>query len=141
MKFSNPNCKILIVDTYSKSDVNHCHLKDNNNLIPRFNGQKERSQRAISTYSSDAIDKGYGRVSKGLIILCVFVGCTSLFLYHTRRDLPCSNLNNDGEAHSRKTTTSQSKDKTSFPFNENNQPLSSGILFIFCTFPFQTFHN
>ena len=98
-------------------------MKENNNYVSRLNGKKEK-EAAVSTFSSGAINKGYGRVSKGLTILCVFVGCTSLFLFHTQKDLPCSKLNNE-EVHPSKRTSQSSYYQTSFPFNGNNQPLSS----------------
>ena len=86
--------------------------------MSRINSKIE-NESAISTFSSDVINKGYGRVSKGLTILCVFVACTSLFLFHTQKGLPCSELNN-GEVHPTKRTSQKS-----FPFKGNNQPLSS----------------
>ena len=50
----------------------------------------------ISALSSNAINtKGFGRVSRGLILLCVFVGCISLFGFHSRTEISIFKLNEE----------------------------------------------
>ena len=95
---------------------------------------KLKNDTVFSSHTSDATHKGFGRVSKGLIILCVFIGCTSLFFLHTRRDLPYLNLSNNEEKTDSNHNIPQSKDYTSSPFNGKNQAFSSdeeGMSFIF----------
>ena len=77
---------------------------------------------AFSRHNSDTLDKGFVRFSKGLIILCVFIGCTSLFVLHTRRNPPYVNLSDhEGDTHSNK-KAQKSKDQASGPFHGSNQP-------------------
>ena len=69
-------------------------MRERHHYEPKTNGNLAPGDASVLTYSNN---KGYGRVSKGLTILCVFVACTSLFLYHTRSggDLPCSDTEGD----------------------------------------------
>ena len=101
-------------------------MRENNNQTHSFRGKEGKGIAEILAYNSDASsNKGYGRVSQGLIILCVFVACTSLFLFHTRQDLPCSNSNKEEVYIGKSTVKSQSKDQPFFSFNGNDQTLSS----------------
>jgi hypothetical protein len=123
---------LFILDTTlsPSSSYNDLRSRQSNHFKPQF-----KNGNALSPHTS-ATDKGFGRVSKGLILLCVFIGCISLFLLHTRRDLPYLNLGkNDEETHSNKNIP-QSKDYTSFPFKGSNQALPSdeeGMPLIFPT--------
>ena len=118
--------KSFFLGTTFSTHFNHVPLRENNNQTQSFHGKEEKGITEILAYNSDASsNKGYGRVSQGLVILCVFVACASLFLFHTRQDLPCSNLNKEEVYIGKSTVKSQSKDQPFFSFNGNDQPLSS----------------
>ena len=118
--------KSFFLGTTFSTHFNHVPLRENNNQTQSFHGKEGKGITEILAYNSDASsNKGYGRVSQGLVILCVFVACASLFLFHTRQDLPCSNLNKEEVYIGKSTVKSQSKDQPFFSFNGNDQPLSS----------------
>ena len=76
-----------ISDTTIRPNFNNHQLRERNHHKSNTNGSIAHEYATDLTYNS----KGYGRVSKGLAILCIFIGCTSLFFLHTRSggDLPC----------------------------------------------------
>ena len=118
--------KSFFLGTTFSTHFNHVPLRENNNQTQSFHGKEGKGITEILAYNSDASsNKGYGRVSQGLVILCVFVACASLFLFHTRQDLPCSNLNKEEVYIGKSTVKSQSKDQPFFSFNGNDHPLSS----------------
>ena len=119
---------LFILDTTLSPSSSYNDLRSR--LSTRFQ-PKFRNDTAFSPHTSN--DKGFGRVSKGLILLCVFIGCASLFLLHTRTDLPGLNLSNKEETHSNKNNP-QFNDYTSFPYKASNQEIVSdeeGMLFIY----------
>ena len=76
----------IISDTTIRANFNNHQLRERNHHKSHTNGSIAHEDATDLTYNS----KGYGRVSKGLAILCIFIGCTSLFFLHTRSsgDLP-----------------------------------------------------
>ena len=96
-----------ILDTTIRSSFNNCQLRERNHYQPKANGYIANGDATDLTYSNT---KGYERVSKGLAVLCIFLGCTSVFLLHTRSggNLPWS------EEDSTQKQTSQKNEKSWF---------------------------
>ena len=120
LKYKMPFLFILDTTLSPSSSYNNLRSRQIHHLK---NDLKDGS--AFSRHNSDTLDKGFVRFSKGLIILCVFIGCTSLFVLHTRRSLPYVSLSNDEENTHSNQNAPKSKDQSSLPFHGSNQPFHS----------------
>ena len=96
--------------------------KENNIYVSNVKNKTENVD-GSSTFPADATySKGYGRVSRVFILVCIFAGYISLFVFHTWQGLSSLNLN-DGETQFTASSSKSSDRKMPFSVDENNMIL------------------